>query len=250
MIANLGMYDMPATSAANDALWTAIRANLGFGPAKLTRTDNLWSIWRDPELVFAQTCGFPYRSELQGKVQLVGTPDYGLEGCPPGYYNSVFVCRVDDPRPNLGDFAGATFAFNEPVSQSGWAAPVHHMGLADMRPGALHQSGGHALSARAVADGIADFAALDALTWTLLQTHDREVSSRLRVLETTAPTPTLPYITSLGQNADAIHAAVAQAIDDLDSTTSAALHLKGLVNIPAETYLAVPTPPTPEALMG
>lgn len=244
------MYDMPATKIANDAFWQAIRANLGFGPTKLARKDNLWSIWPDPDMLFAQTCGFPYRAKLHGSVQLIGTPDYDLPGCPPGYYNSVFVCRADDDRDTVAAFDGARFAYNEALSQSGWAAPVNHMVQLGTGPGALVRSGGHALSAQTVATGTADFAALDALTWIFLERHNPDLTTQLRVLERTEPTPTLPYITSLTQNAQDIRAAVAQAIDDIGPDLRGVLHLHGLVDIPHETYLAVPTPPTPDALLN
>ena len=60
MIAFLGMYDMPPLRAANDAFWTAIRAELGYGPEHLTRTDDPWPVWQSPDLLFAQTCGWKF----------------------------------------------------------------------------------------------------------------------------------------------------------------------------------------------
>ncbi len=244
MIAALGMYDLPQIQGANDRFWQAIHAQLGFGPATLTRDIDYWDIWRSPDLLFAQTCGMPYRTTLHGAVQLVGTPDYGLPGCAPGYYNSVLVVRADDPRRSEDAFAGARFAYNEPLSQSGWAAPMVHLRARGVHMGALVQTGAHAASAQAVADGRADLAGLDALTWALLETHSA-VASQLRVLTRTDPTPGLPYITSQRQDAQRLFNAVEAAIQSLCDTDREALHLKDLVTIPSETYLAVPTPPPP-----
>ena len=42
MIALLGMYDRPETSGANDAFWSLIRSNLGYGPERLTRGVDVW----------------------------------------------------------------------------------------------------------------------------------------------------------------------------------------------------------------
>ncbi|MDA7964280.1 PhnD/SsuA/transferrin family substrate-binding protein [Ruegeria sp.] len=247
MTAMLGMYDMPALHAANDAFWSLIRKHLGYGPAQLTRDGDFWDIWQDPALIFAQTCGMPYRTRLHGKVQLVGTPDYGLPGCPAGHYCSVFVARRDDPR-DLDQLAQGIFAYNEALSQSGWAAPIVHLDALDRMPKALRATGGHALSAQAVADARADFAALDALTWELLQTHT-DLGEPLRSVATTTPTPTLPYITAMGQDAQAIARAVRAAIDELNPADRAALHLRGLIDIPQAQYMAVPTPPPPEATL-
>ncbi len=244
MIASLPMYDRAETAAANDALWDGIRSGLGHGPETLTRGGDLWDQWQSPDLAFSQTCGFPYRARLHGRVTLIGTPDYGLPGCPPGYYNSVFVARADDPRETLAGFTGAPFAFNEPLSQSGWAAPhTHAAGLGLTLTPAL-QSGGHLFSARAVAEGHADLAALDALSWKLMQRHD-DFAGDLREITRTEPTPALPYIAALGAKRGALFAATTAAIDALDEAHRLALSLRGLVDIPAQDYLAVPTPPAP-----
>ena len=106
-LASLPMYDRPETAAANDRYWQAIRTRLGEGPETLTRTGELWEHWLAPDLVLSQTCGYPYRARLHGQVTLVGTPDYGLDGCPPGHYRSIFVARADDPRTDLRAFAAA-----------------------------------------------------------------------------------------------------------------------------------------------
>ena len=245
MSAMLGMYDMPPLQSSNDRFWELIRTHLGDGPARLTRDRDFWDIWQDPDLVFAQTCGMPYRTRLHGRVQLVGTPDYGLPGCPPGYYCSVFVARAGDDR-DLDDLTQGTFAYNEALSQSGWAAPITHLAGLGLKPRALLQSGGHARSAQAVADGRADLAALDALTWELLKEHT-DLGTQLREAGRTTPTPTLPYVTSAARDATAVTAAVRRAIDDLPPQDRDRLHIRQLVDIPAETYLAVPTPPGPEA---
>jgi ABC-type phosphate/phosphonate transport system substrate-binding protein len=243
MIAMLGMYDLPPMHSSNDRLWTAIRGRLGFGPDHLTRDRDYWEMWRDKDLVFAQTCGMPYRTSLHGHVGLVGTPDYGLPGCPPGMYFSVLVARADDAR-DLPALAEGRFAYNEALSQSGWSAPILHLETLGLRPGAVVATGAHARSVAAVAEGRADLAGIDALTWTLLEEQDPDLTARLRVVDTTPPTPALPYITGRGQDADRIAAAVQAAIDDLDPADRAALHLRGLVRLPAEDYLAIRGPAT------
>jgi ABC-type phosphate/phosphonate transport system substrate-binding protein len=245
-IASLPMYDRPETAMANDALWTAIRARLPLDtPRILTRDGDPWDHWRAPGLILSQTCGCPYRTQLHGAVHLVGTPDHALPGCPPGHYNSVLIARRDDPRSALCDFASARFAFNEPLSQSGWAAPQTHAAGLGFAFDVPVQTGGHRVSARAVANGRADIAAIDALTWALIQRHDA-FAQDLRELARTAPTPGLPLITALVRDPDQIASATAAAIDALDPAHRATLMLRGLVRIPAEAYLAVPTPAGPQ----
>ncbi len=251
MIAALGMYDLGPLQDANDRLWAAIRDGLRAhgvaAPEALVRgAAAYWDGWHSPDLVLSQTCGYPYRARLHGTVTLIGTPDYGLEGCPPGYYRSVFVARRDDPRADLAAFSGARFAYNEPLSQSGWAAPQTHAAAVGVHLPPAVQTGAHRLSALAVAEGQADLAAIDALTWELLVEHD-PFTVGLKVVGQTTPTPGLPLIAALGADRSATFAAVAQAIAGLSAADRALLHLRGIVAIAAADYLAVPIPPAPEA---
>lgn len=251
MIASLGMYDFGAAVAANDRLWALIRTGLrGRGidaPEALTRGEQAyWDTWQSPDLVLSQTCGYPFRARLHGKVTYVGSPDYGVEGCAPGQYRSVFVARSDDPRESLSDFDGARFAYNEPLSQSGWAAPQVYAGKLGIRLTPTVQTGGHRLSAQAVVEGQADIAALDAVTHALMR--DGGLALGLRVLAVTDPTPGLPFISAIGRDPDPVFDAVSDAIAALAAPDRAVLHLKGLVRIPVEDYLGVPNPPSPEQI--
>ncbi|MFN4170548.1 MAG: phosphate/phosphite/phosphonate ABC transporter substrate-binding protein [Pseudorhodobacter sp.] len=252
MIAALPMYDFGDLPAANDQFWALIRDGLRAqgqdAPEALTHgAPDLWPVWQSPALVLAQTCGYPYRARLHGKVTLVATPDYGLPGCPPGHYCSVYIARIGDPRGDLAEFDGAGFAYNEPLSQSGWAAPTTHaagLGLS-LRP--VLKTGAHRASALAVAEGRADLAALDAVTWRHLERLD-PVAARLRVVGRTPPTPGLPLICAAGVDAAALRGALAEAVAGLPDGPRLVLGLRGIVEIPASAYLAVPNPPPPEAL--
>jgi len=252
LVASLGMYDFGAAMAANDRLWARVRDGLRArglaAPETLTRgEDAYWPAWESPDLVLSQTCGYPFRARLQGRVTYVGTPDFGVEGCPAGFYRSVFVVRADDPRQRLAEFDGAGFAYNEALSQSGWAAPQTHVAKLGLRLPPVMQTGGHRLSAHAVAEGRADIAALDAVTWALMQGHD-PVTGALRVIGATDPTPGLPYIAATGADAGALFDALETAIAALDPEDRITLRLRGIARIPEAAYLAVPNPPPPQAI--
>lgn len=249
MITALGMYDRTEVQGANDRLWALIRDGLRdrgvSAPEALTRGEMAYMPgWLRPDLVLSQTCGFPYRARLHGKVTLIGTPDYGVKGCPPGHYRSVFVARAEDPR-DLTALDGTPLAYNDGLSQSGWAAPQNHAAKLGLSFPAGPCTGGHVASARAVAGGRADLAALDAVTWAMIEDHDPALAKALRIVAVTDPTPGLPCIAALGADAEATFATLSEAIAALGPQDRALLHLKGLVRIPAAAYLAVPTPPSP-----
>ena len=245
MIAALPMYNRAETAGANDQLWTAIHQALRYGPQTLTRDMDVWDIWHSPDLLLAQTCGYPYRARLHGHVTLIGTPDYGVPDCMAGYYNSVFIARRDDSRRNLPDFDTATFAYNEPMSQSGWAAPMAHMDALSLTFGSYVQSGAHVKSAQMVANNHADIAAIDAVTWAMIENYD-DFASELHIIAKTTPTPGLPYIAAARVDKPELFSAIAKAISALPSETRNALLIKGIVDIPAGQYLAIPTPDAPD----
>jgi len=244
MIASLPMYDRVETRAANDRLWQGVRAELGHGPDHLTRQGDVWDHWQSPDLILSQTCGYPYRARLHGHVALVGTPVLDLPDCPPGQYYSVFVVRADDPRETPGAFATARFAYNEALSQSGWAAPQTYAAAHGFSFSAATQSGAHRASARAVAENRADIAALDALSWQMMARYDRFAAS-LRVLARTPPTPALPYITALGRDPAPLFDALKAGLRGLSEADRTTIGIRDLTRIEPEAYLAQPNPAPP-----
>ncbi len=246
------MYDRTEAQPANDRLWALIRDGMRARglkpPERLTRgAGAYWDAWASPELILSQTCGFPYRARLHGHVTLIGTPDYGVAGCPPGFYRSVLVARNDDPRSSVTDFNGATLAFNDDLSQSGWAAPQNHAAKLGIALKPHLRTGGHLLSAKAVAEGHAEIAAIDAVTWKMIIRHDA-FATTLKVVGETDPTPGLPYIAGLSTDAARMFALIAAAIAALSREDRDTLCLTGLTRIEPETYRAIATPPTPAAL--
>jgi ABC-type phosphate/phosphonate transport system substrate-binding protein len=245
MIASLPMYHRPELAADHALLWQLIRAGLqkaGIGaPEHLSQNAAGVDTWLNPSLVFSQTCGMPYRLKLHGKTTLIGTPDYGVQGCPPGYYRSAFIVHKNDARQQLTDYRDALFAYNEKLSQSGYAAAQVTAATQGFTFENMFLSGAHRNSARIVADGIADIAALDAVTWRLIRQYD-DMAAELRVLCWSTPTPGLPYITRQGADAAVYFSAVAEAIAALPPASRQILGLRGLVAIPARHYLAIPNP--------
>ncbi|WP_298838798.1 PhnD/SsuA/transferrin family substrate-binding protein [uncultured Roseobacter sp.] len=245
MTASLPMYDTAATRAANDRFWDLIRTAYGDGPPKLDRNTDPHATWEDPELVLSQTCGLPFRNGLNEKVSLVGTPDYGVPGCPPGYYCSVLAVRIEDKRTDLRDFSDSMLARNDLRSQSGWAAVEAHLSENNIGfsfSGRTVDTGSHVRSAEAVACGDADIASLDAVTWSLL-VRDTDLTDPLRIIAVTRPTPGLPLITAVGRDPGKLRAACQSALAGLTAPDRDCLMIRDIVDIPAAAYLAEPLPP-------
>lgn len=248
MIASLMMYNRPEVAAAHEVYWTQIRTSMAKRgiqtPEKLSNDAPVFDVWRAPDLVFSQTCGLPYRKFLSGTVAVIGTPDFGIDGCAAGQYNSAVIVRKDDPRQTLADFADARLAYNEDHSQSGYGAIYTSAQEAGFWFGDMLESGAHRKSVALVAQGQADIAAIDAQTWRYVKRFDA-VAAELRVLTRTKPTPSHPYITADAQNADLMFDAVGEAINALPNDTREALDLRGIVRLPKAAYMAIKIPPPP-----
>lgn len=193
--ASLPMY----WRAENADLWRAFWSGMqdcaqaeGVTLPDLTAPEDLpadwYAHWLAPDLALSMTCGLPFRSRLHDKVQYVGTLDFGLGG-PAGHYHSQIITRPDLNGPPR------TLAYNSADSQSGWAAAqeVPQRGFITD----TIATGAHAASLAAVAEGRADIACLDAVTWRIRQQVDAN-AARVIPAGTTRPTPGLPLITALG----------------------------------------------------
>lgn len=248
MIAALPMYDRPENAAAHDALWQGVRAGLRAcgidAPETLDRETGLWEGWTDPALVLGQTCGLPFRTRLHRRVTLVGNLDYGLPDTPAGHYRSLFVTRGDEPG-EVADFAPRRFAYNQGDSHSGWAAPQIVAAGLGFRFAATLETGAHRASARAVAEGAADIAAIDWITWRGIERWEPELARALRILGPTEVAPGQALIAAPAADADASFAALEEAVAALSPIDRDLLGIVGTTRIPAASYLAVPTPPGP-----
>ncbi|MCC3859736.1 phosphate/phosphite/phosphonate ABC transporter substrate-binding protein [Pseudemcibacter aquimaris] len=235
MLANLPMYDRPELRDAHEEFWTLIRDNLRTAgvhiPDEMSWDAGEIECWTDPFFYFSQTCGKPYREKLHETVTLIGTPDYGLQGCPPGYYRSAYVVHKTDDRYNLDDHKKSKFAYNDENSQSGYHVTNDYFENKIC-------SGSHINSAKMVANGDAEIAAIDALSLKLIKEYD-DFAGDIKVIAWTEPTPGLPYIAYKGADQNAFYSAISTAITALPDETREKLHLNGIVFIPKETYLAV-----------
>ena len=102
------MYDWPEVRGATDAWWNGIARHLN-ASIPLSRDDDYAALWQRPDLLFSQTCGYPFTHEFAGQLRYVATPHYAAEGCGGANYASmVFARRAAAPE----DFRGAVAAVN------------------------------------------------------------------------------------------------------------------------------------------
>jgi ABC-type phosphate/phosphonate transport system substrate-binding protein len=246
-IAFLPMYAVRGARHHADMLWSCLRDSLrrsGFAaPEQVSSITPRIDGWLHPDLILGQTCGLPYITRLCDRVELVGTPDYGLEGSEPGFYHSTFVVSASERRQHLSEFFGATFAVNGRDSQSGYAAmmcaaaPYAKAGRFFGR--AIH-TGSHDASMRLVAEGAAEIAAIDSVTWRMSRAFDPSTRG-LKSIGTSEPTPGLPFIVAMARFDSGLFDAVRAGIAALPDDTRKAFGLRDVVQLRRTDYEIIKT---------
>lgn len=203
-IACLPMYDFPPLREAHDALWAALAARLAAAgvaavpPALTRRMDHIES-WLHPGLLLGQACEYPLAMRYDGRVSLVATPRYSAEGCQGARYRSAVIVRAADRAGGFRDLRGRRCAVNERDSNSGMnllRAAVAPFAGGERFFSSVTFTGSHLASATQVADGRADVASIDCVSFAHFRRLYGELTAQLRVLDWTASSPSLPLITA------------------------------------------------------
>ena len=241
-IASLPMYDWPELHEATDAFWAVLRVLLKSegidAPVQLSRDGDDAAYWTAPDLLLGQTCGYPLATSLKDKVRYVSTPIYAVEGCVgPQYSSAIVVSRNSEIA--MSSLAGRTFTYNSEQSLSGYRVMRAMFGELQGFFANTIISGGHRQSARLVASGAVEVAAIDAVCWHMLQQHEAETADRLRVVGWTHKRPSLPMITSLEISEETLN-----VLRDTLKTVALmpqahALAITGFEDVPVSAYYAL-----------
>jgi ABC-type phosphate/phosphonate transport system substrate-binding protein len=214
------MYDHPMQRTANDRLWQAIAERLvqrGIRsvPLSLDRTLAPQAAWSSPDLLVGQICTRPLAHE-HPRLRVLAHPVYRA-GSHPGFHQSLIVVRSGGGAERIGDLRGGIAAINDSGSNTGVALLRDMLApIADRAPffAHVHTTGSHQASARAVAAGDADVAAIDAVTWAALDRYDGEFTRHLRVIARSEEAPTPPFVTARETPVETI-AALRVALDNV-----------------------------------
>ncbi|QIE28467.1 ABC transporter, phosphonate, periplasmic substrate-binding protein (plasmid) [Caballeronia sp. SBC2] len=205
---------------------------------------SLQEFWLRDDLLLSQTCGYPLVRALGGRVQLVTTPVFTIDGCEAGDYHSVLVARAAAQVTSLAQCRGLRAAYNTPDSNSGMnllrgaVAP-----LAGGRPffASVIETGGHLASLQALQDDHADIAAIDCVSFAFVLEHVPDLARGLVEIGTTRSSPGLPLIASKRVPPEGIEALVSALADAVAHDRSLAKRLKlgGFSRRPLDHYESI-----------
>ena len=236
-IAQLPMYDWPEVRAATDALWAKIHTALQkrgiASPDTLDREEATETTWLSPRLLLSQTCGLPLVQDLRDQVTVLGRFTY-QDLSATGDYHSVIVVRESDSIDDPEDLRGQRAAINHEDSYSGCLTLKRWAGKQAGETAffaSVIATGSHRDSVCAVANGLADTAAIDHVSWCLAKRVE-PAAQRLSVVAKTDDRPGLPLITQTGhdtQTLEHLRSALDEAVTMLDPASRSALGITGFV---------------------
>jgi ABC-type phosphate/phosphonate transport system substrate-binding protein len=153
--------------------------------------------------------------------------------------------RANDPRRSVAEFRNAVAAINAEDSHSGfnilrWRIAREKKPPFFMR---LERTGSHVRSLAAVQSGRVDLAAIDCVTFALLERHRPSAVAEVRILEETPAAPALPFVTAVSTTANELRLLRRALTDTLADPALAAtrevLLLRGVEEIPLARYEAI-----------
>ncbi len=155
------------------------------------------------EIDLAWICGLPYvwkADRTPGRIALLAAPVMADERYAdrPVYYSDVVV-REDSRFTRLADLKGATWAYNEPGSHSGYNVAKYALvtrGFPADFFGRVVASGAHQVSLEMIRTGQVDAAAIDSTVLAQELSDHPEIGAYMRVIDTFGPSPIPPWVIS------------------------------------------------------
>ncbi len=129
----------------------------------------------------AWLCGFPFLQH-QDALSLLAVPLWHERPL----YQSYLIVGADDPATGLNDLSGATHAFSDPDSNSGFLMTVSDLLRRGKTPSDFFSRSiftyGHRNVVRAVAAGLVRSGSVDGYVWEVLATEEPELTRRTKVI--------------------------------------------------------------------
>jgi phosphonate transport system substrate-binding protein len=164
--------------------------------------------WQERERLFDRgeidvcwMCGWPYAlraDSLSSGVELLAAPVMaGPRYADQPVYFSDIVVHADSAVASFTDLRGATWAFNEPMSHSGYMVVRHFLAGQNIRGGyfglAIH-SGSHAASLDLILNRSVDGTAIDSTVLEAIVRRRPEIMPSLRIVDSLGPSPAPPWV--------------------------------------------------------
>lgn len=145
------------------------------------------------DIAFVCTGAYVVGSQQQG-MELLVTPQVNGEAL----YYSYLIVPADSPATDLNDLRGKVFAFTDPISTTGRLYPTSLVQALGETPQTFFArtffTYSHDKAIEAVANHVADGAAVDSLVYDFAVTRDPSLAQKVRIIHRSPPFGTPPVV--------------------------------------------------------
>jgi phosphonate transport system substrate-binding protein len=187
----------------------------------------------DGSVDVAWTCGYPYLQH-RTELSLIGVPVW--QGQP--LYQSYLIVGTDDPAQSLADLRGATHAFSDPNSNSGFLVTASDLARTGETPETFFSRAiftyGHRNVVRSVAGGLTRSGSVDGYVWEALVLAEPDLTARTKVIARSEWLGFPPFVARQDRTSDPTVSACRDALLGLQTTVEGRavlqlLYLDGVV---------------------
>lgn len=161
--------------------------------------EDIYNLLKAGEIDAAFICSGPYVDGHKGfGLELIAAPRaYGDT-----VYYSYFIVAKDSPIKSFDDLRGKTFAFTDPLSNTGTLVPKYILSKMNETPDSFFKSyifaQSHDKAIQAVVQRIVDGAAVDSLVWEYLDRTNPDITAKTRVIMKSTPYGIPPVVVRPG----------------------------------------------------
>jgi phosphonate transport system substrate-binding protein len=169
-------------------------------PIEIVDKDNyaeINSLLESGELSFAFVCSGPYvDGHEKFGLQLLAAPEVNGKTT----YNSLIITNSKSSFKSFKEFRGKTFAFTDPLSNTGTLVPTYMLAKINETPKSFFKeliyTQKHDISIKMASENLVDGAAVDSLVWEYMNRKTPEITSKIKIVEKSPPYGVPPVVVS------------------------------------------------------
>ncbi len=161
--------------------------------------DEINALMKSGQIDIAFVCSGPY---------VDGHDDFGMEllAAPQAYHRTVYYAYIivakSSPIQRFEDLRGKSFAFTDPLSNTGRLVPKYMLAKMNETPDSFFKkyifTYAHDKSIKAVAEGVVDGAAVDSLIWEYADRTNPELTAKTKIIKKSPPYAVPPVVARMG----------------------------------------------------
>lgn len=198
------------------------------------------------QLLFGHTCGYPLMTQLRHSFTPFCVPLFDVAGCDGTKYSSRIIVAAGSGIGSLLDCRDGIVAINGPASNSGMNVlryELARLGASGSFFDTVLVSGSHLASLEAVASGRARVAAIDCVSYRMIEDHDAALATSVDTIAFSTQSCGLPLVMAnemaSPENGTSLLHALLRACEKMPRQSREVLHLSGFAAVEFDDYRSI-----------